>query len=255
MAPSRVVAAWPKSALSSRRARRRFIVVAAAFALGALAVVGVLIGNTAPPDLPLTDRPNIVVRDRPQVRLTAADRKAILTTGKQFVLTGVRRDHPERAWPLASAALRKGSTFAEWKAGTLPLPPYPVSRARWNFAYAVAGEVGLDVYVESSDPEIRPLTHRLTLVRNRRATGPAWLVDGWSSMSVASGGYIGSASPAEEAAAALSPDPVASPTPKPSAVWLLTPVVILFLALLAPLVIVLRSRRAERRVRRQQLAR
>ncbi len=211
-----------------------------------------MIGNTAPPDLPLTDRPNIVVRDRPTVRLTAADRKAILVTGRQFVLTGVRRDHPERAWSLASPALRAGTTLAEWKAGTLPLPPYPVTRSRWNFAYAVAGEVGLDVYVESSDPETRPLTHRLTVVRNRRATGPAWLVDGWSSMSVASGGYIGPSSPAEEAAAAFAPDPVDSPTPKPSAVWLLTPVVILFLALLAPLVIVLRSRRAERRVRRQQ---
>jgi hypothetical protein len=251
----RVVAGWPAGAFATRRRRRRLGAAAAALVLGALAVGAVLIGDTAPDDLPLTDRPNIVVQNRPAVRLSAPDRKAILETARQFVLTGVQRKHPEQAWFLASSALRAGTTRAEWKAGTLPLPPYPVSRARWNFAYAVAGEVGLDVYVESSDPEIRPLTHRLTLVRNKRATRPRWLVDGWTAMSVASGGYIGSSSPAEEAAAAFSSDPAESPTPKPSAVWLLTPLVILSLAFLAPLVIVFRSRRAERRVRRRKLAR
>ena len=213
-----------------------------------------MIGNTAPEDLPLTDRPNIVVQSHPAVRLAASDRKVILETARQFVLTGVQRKRPEQAWFLASPALRAGTTRAEWKAGTLPLPPYPVSRARWNFAYAVAGEVGLDVYVESSDPQIGPLTHRLTLVRNTQVNGRDWLVDGWSSMSVSSGGSIG-ASPADEAAAAFAPDAADSPIPKPSSFWLLTPLAILLLAMLAPLAIVLRSQRAERRIRRERALR
>ncbi len=207
-----------------------------------------MIGNTAPADMPLTNRPTIVEHARPPIKLTPSDRKAILETGKAFVLTGVRRDHPERAWSLSSPGLRAGSTRAEWKAGTLPLPPYPVSRARWNFAYAVVGEVGLDVYVESTNPDYRPLTHRLTMVRNTRSTRPAWLVDGWSSMGVSAAGDA-SSSPDEAVSAAFAPDPGESPRPKPSALWLLTPLAIFCLALLAPLVMVLRSRRAERRVR------
>lgn len=223
--------------------------------LAALALVGVAagalwIGNTAPPPLPLSDRPNITETVRPRVRLTAADRRSIIATGKLFVLSGVRRDHPERAWPLASPQLRSGTTFADWKAGTLPLPPYPVSKARWNFAYSVKDEVGLDVYVESSDPRIRPLIHRLTLVRNTRPTGRAWLVDGWSALSLAAGGFVEASSPEDEAASAFAPDAAAGPTPKPSAIWLLTPLVILAAALLAPLALVFSSRRAERRMRR-----
>ena len=50
-----------------------------------------------------------------------------------------------------------GTTLADWKAGTLPFPPFPVRSARWNLAYSVVGEVGLDVLVESTDPEISPL--------------------------------------------------------------------------------------------------
>ena len=92
------------------------------------------------------------------------------------MLTAVRRDHPERAWPLASAALRSGTTLADWKAGTLPFAPFPVRSARWNLAYSVVGEVGLDVLVEPTDPQIRPLVNRLTLVRSTGSRKPS----GWS---------------------------------------------------------------------------
>ena len=205
-----------------------------------------IIGNTAEPPFPLSDRPPIVEHKRKPARLSAADRKSILAVGRLFVLTAVRRDHPERAWPLASPALRKGTTLADWKAGTLPFAPYPVRSARWALAYSVVGEVGLDVLVESSDPQIRPLVHRLTLVRTSRPSGPPWLVDGWTPMSSAPGGFVESPWPSSTAGA-----DTARSTPPPSRYWVLAPFAVLVAALLIPLVLVASSRRAERRIRRR----
>ena len=226
-------------------------------ALAAVLVVGgvagaLVVGNTAAPPLPLTNRPVIVEKKRKPVRLSAADRKEILAVGRQFVLTAVRRDHPERAWPLASAALRSGTTLADWKAGTLPLAPFPVRSARWALAYSVVGEVGLDVFVESTDPEIRPLVHRLTVARSTRPSGPAWLVDGWTPESSAPGGFVDS--PSLSAVGGADGAQEVSSTPRPSKLWILAPFAVLLAALLLPLAILARSRRAERRVRRRRAA-
>ena len=226
-------------------------------ALAAVVIVGgiagaVVVGNTAAPPFPLTNRPVIVEKTRKPVRLSAADRKVALAVGRQFILTAVRRDHPERAWPLASAALRSGTTLADWKEGTLPFAPYPVRNARWAFAYSVVGEVGLDVLVESTDPDIRPLVHRLTLVRSTRPSGPAWLVDGWTPESSGPGGFADS--PPLGAVGGVDGAEEVSSTPRPSKLWILAPFVILLAALLLPLAILARSRRAERRVRRRRAA-
>lgn len=246
MGYSRRRAARPIGLRASPRFRRRLGLVLAALLIAG-GVAGVLIvGNTADPPFPLTNRPAIVEKERKPVRLSAADRKAILAVGRQFVLTAVRRDHPERAWPLASAALRSGTTLADWKAGTLPFAPFPVRNARWALAYSVVGEVGLDVLVESTDPEIRPLVHRLTLVKSSRASGPAWLVDGWTPMSSVPGGFVESPLPSNTASA-----DTARSTPPPSRYWVLTPFAVVVAALLIPLVLVARSRRAERRVHRR----
>jgi hypothetical protein len=247
--PSRVVAALPICALASPRFRRRLgLVLAALLLVGA--VTGILmIGNTADPPLPLSDRPAIVEQKRPPARLSAAERRSVLVISRLFVLAAVRRDHPERAWPLASAALRSGTSLADWKVGTLPIPPYPVRNARWNLAYSVVGEVGLDVFVESTDPEIRPLVYRLTLVRGRRPSGPSWLVDGWSSTSTAPGGFV--ESPQLDKTADADAAPSVNSTPQPSRLWVLAPFAILLAALLIPLAIVVTSRRAERRTRRR----
>jgi hypothetical protein len=233
--------------LASPRFRRRLW-----FALAALVVVGgavgaLIIGNTAEPPFPLTNRPAIVEKKRKPVRLSAADRRVILAVSKLFIRTAVRRDHPERAWPLASAALRAGTTLANWKAGTLPFAPFPVRGARWKLAYSVRGEVGLDVLVDSTDPEIKPLVNRLTLVPSTRSSGPAWLVDGWTPMSSAPGGFVDSPPLGSTAAPARS-------TPAPSKFWVLAPFVVLLAALLLPLAILANSRRAERRVRRRRAA-
>jgi hypothetical protein len=135
--------------------------------------------------------------------------------------------------------------LADWKAGTLPFSPFPVRTARWALAYSVVGEVGLDVLVESTDPHVRPLLHRLTLVPSTRSSGPAWLVDGWTPISATPGGFVDE--PFSGGAAAVT----ARSTPPPSKYWILVPFAVLASALLLPLVLVARSRRAEHRMRRR----
>jgi hypothetical protein len=245
VAHSRRYAARPGGALASPRFRRRAGLVFAALLVAGAFAAALVIGNTAAPPLPLTNRPPILGEKPKPARLTAADRKTILAVSQLFVLTAVRRDHPERAWPLASPALRRGTTLADWKAGTLPFAPYPVSNARWNLAYSDVGEVGLDVLVESKDPQIRPLIHRLTLVPSKRSTGPAWLVDGWTPMSLSPGGFVASPFPASSAV------DIPRSTPPPSRYWILAPFAVLAAALLIPIVMAARSRRAERRFRRR----
>lgn len=232
--------------LASPRVRRRIFVVLPVLVIAGGIAVALIVGNTAKPPYPLTNRPPILSPKSEPMELTAADRKSILAVGRLFVLTAVERKHPERAWPLASPALRHGTTLADWKAGTLPFSPFPVRTARWALAYSVVGEVGLDVLVESTDPEVKPLLHRLTLVPTTRRSGPAWLVDGWTPMiaSIASEGF--GEEPFSPAAAAMPPS-----TPPPSKYWILMPFAVLGATLLLPLVLVTRSRRAERRVRRR----
>jgi hypothetical protein len=236
----------PRPLTSLRRRSRKWIV--AAFLVGGAVVAGsLLIGNTADPQLPVTNRPSIVDHPRKSFALTPADKKVIVAEALLFVRTAVRRNHPERAWSISSPSLRSGTTLAEWKEGTLPFAPYPVRSARWNIAYSVVGEVGLDVLVQSTDPDVRPLVHRLTLVPNRRSQRPAWLVDGWVPMTMLPGGYVAPQKNVNPFATATMP----RTTPSPGAFWILTPFVILVAAFAFPVAIMLRSRRAARRIRRR----
>lgn len=238
--------------LASPRFRRRLVPAAVLLVVVVAGAAALIVGNTAAPPLPVTNRPAIVEHTRKAVRLSASDRKTVLALSREFIATAVERKHAERAWPLATDELRAGTTMADWKAGTLPFPPYPVLTARWNVAYSVAGEVGLDVLVEPSDPKLEPLVHRLTLVRSTRPTGPAWLVDGWVPMS-SSSFSAADALPAGPPLGSQEAPPPRS-TPDPGRYWVLAPFVILLGALLIPFGIMVNSRRAERRIRRRRSA-
>jgi hypothetical protein len=222
------------------------MIVAASLVVAGVVTAVLMIGNTAEPPLPVTNRPAMIQHERKPASLTASDRKAIVAVSRLFIRTAVRRDHPERAWPIASPALRAGTTLADWKAGTLPFAPYPVRSARWNLAYSVVGEVGLDVLVQPTDPKVEPIVHRLTLVRNTRSSKPAWLVDGWVPMTSLPGGFV---APQLGTTTGLADTPRS--TPSPGRLWILAPFVVFLAAFAIPLVILVRSRRAERRVRRR----
>jgi hypothetical protein len=60
------------------------------------------------------------------LHISKADRRAIDRTLDRFVPAGVARKSPATAWALAGPELRSGSTLAAWKAGSSPIPYYPV---------------------------------------------------------------------------------------------------------------------------------
>lgn len=232
-------------ALESRRFRRRLALAGVTAAAAGVVTAAVLVGNTAAPEPARSNQPIVLDKPRPRVKLTPRDRREILEVAQRFVETAVRRDHPERAWPIASKSLKSGQTLAAWKAGSLPVEPYPVRRAQSSFAYAVAGEVGLDVWVEATDVNLSSMVFRLTVVSDDDRAHRRWLVDGWSAMP--SGGFV--TTPWRDAAP--KPD-LFTPrvSTRSSPIWIGVPFVVLGLALLAPLVATLNAGRVSRRARR-----
>ena len=233
-------------ALESRRFRRRLALGGLTAAAVGAVTAAILVGNTAPPELPRSNGPADIEKAQPRVTLTRGERREILAIAQRFVATAVRREHPERAWPLASKALKSGQTFAAWKAGSLPVEPYPVRQAKSTFAYSIAGEVGLDVWVEATDANLSSMVFRLTVVSDPDRAQRRWLVDGWSA--IPNGGYV--STPWRDAAP--KPDlftPRASAQASP--LWIAAPFAVFGLALLVPLFALVNSRRGRRSVNRR----
>jgi hypothetical protein len=65
----------------------------------------------------------------------------------RFVDTAVARKNLAESYGLVTPALRQGLTLAEWKTGTIPVPPYPVGKAaqRWHVRTSHPGSAELEV--------------------------------------------------------------------------------------------------------------
>jgi hypothetical protein len=162
----------------SPRARRRLAWRAGA--LLAVAVVAVPLAffrNTGHSyQTPLSNAPASVYHEPKHVPASAATRRAAERTLDAFVRTAIIRDHPGHAWTLATPHMREGSTRAEWAAGTLPVPPYPLAEFRSagsTLKYSYRHVLGYDVLVlpkrENGDQRVYACElHEL---------GGHWLVD------------------------------------------------------------------------------
>ena len=212
---------------TSRRARRRIGLASVTVAAAGAVTLAVLLGHTADPPLHRSTGPAQLEQRPSPAKLSTGDRREILATAHLFVATAVRRERPVRAWAIASSTLRAGQKLAAWKAGSMPVVPYPVRDARTSFAYAHRGEVGLDVWVDSRDPELSALVFRLTLVPERGS----WLVDSWTPLPSAD---VFSVTPYRTASASPSGEGFERASSKSSPLWIAAPFVVLLLALLAP---------------------
>jgi hypothetical protein len=127
----------------SARARRRALGVAiVAVPLVVVVLVVLLIPNHTPTNAePRGDEgPAQLASKTPPVRLETADRRAINVLLDRFMPAALTRHDPATAWALAGPELRSGSTLAGWRAGTSPVPYYPVSEK--NFHHWQTIEVG-----------------------------------------------------------------------------------------------------------------
>jgi hypothetical protein len=162
----------------SPRARRRLAWRGGAvLAVAAVAVPLAFFRNTGHSyQTPISDKPAVVYHEPKHVAATPTARRAAEQTLAEFFRTAIVRVHPERAWQLATPHMREGSTKAEWRAGTLPVPPYPGREFRASsltLKYSYRGVLGYDVLVlpKHENGEQRVYACELHDVRGR------WLVD------------------------------------------------------------------------------
>ena len=111
----------------SPRTRRKLAWISGA---GALVAIGVAVALAIPthsdtqPPVAGTEGPADLAVATPNVKLTRADRRAIDRTLDTFLPQAMERRDPAAAWALAGPELRSGSTLADWRRGSLPVPEY-----------------------------------------------------------------------------------------------------------------------------------
>ncbi len=111
----------------SPRKRRR---LAWAAALSCLVAAGVSLALLIPGSKQGTGAPSIAEgpaqlgSTQPTVRLTSVDRRAINATLDRFIPAGMERRDLAVAWSLAGPEMKSGSTLADWRSGTSPIPYY-----------------------------------------------------------------------------------------------------------------------------------
>lgn len=114
---------------ASARARRRLIWAAslAAIAVAGASVVLVLPNKKPPTAAPTVNEGQAQLAGAPTLHVSAAARRAIDALLDRFVPEGVARKNLTAAWALAGPELRSAQTFAQWRAGTTPIPYYPAA--------------------------------------------------------------------------------------------------------------------------------
>ncbi|HZU20598.1 MAG TPA: hypothetical protein VE982_05235 [Gaiellaceae bacterium] len=113
---------------ASPRKRRRLAWIATAAVIAAgIGVAAFVVPNPGPQNAaPTTNEGPAQLAARLPPRLSTADRRAIDRTLDRFIPAAVGRQSADLAWSLAGPELRSGSTLAQWRAGTSPVPSYPV---------------------------------------------------------------------------------------------------------------------------------
>ena len=171
---------------SSPRIRRRLVWLAAL--AGAASVVGAIVAllpSSSPPAGPARANEGpaqlaVTVR----AHLTAADRRSIDATLDRFVPAAVGRRSAATAWALAGPELKAASTLAEWRAGTSPVPSYPVKGTTfhdWTAIEVTRDTVSLNLLVHPrKGSKLGSYVFSGQLVRH----GKSWLVNRWYTIAI-----------------------------------------------------------------------
>lgn len=119
----------------SPRARRRLF---RGSILGALvlvvAFVVVLIPNHKPANTEATGREGSaqLAAATPRLHVSTADRRQINEVLDRFLPGALTRTSPDATWALAGPEIRAATTLAGWRAGTTPVPNYPVRETTFH---------------------------------------------------------------------------------------------------------------------------
>jgi hypothetical protein len=180
-----------KGALLSPRRRKRL-----AWGTVAVAVIAVTIGaglkwpNTSerPPEQ-YSAQPAQVYREPERVELTRIERAKALATAANFVTHAVARRKEEQSYDLTAPSLRGGISRTEWRAGNIPVVPYPVDHARWKLDYSYERAIGLQVLLFPTPKSgLRPEVFNMELTSAGRGKARRWLVSSWAPSDVIGAG-------------------------------------------------------------------
>jgi hypothetical protein len=184
--------------------------------------------------------------------VSPTDRAAINLTLDAFVPAAVARSHSERAWTLATPAMRAGGTRAGWARGELPVAPFPAAGTTfhgWTVDAVRPGAVDLVLLLHPRKrANVGPISFDVTM----RKVGGRWLVDSFVPAAVfATPGEVSSI----QAAPDFAPGPAAPPFSKSGRIgedWvLIVPAVLAGLIVFVPLLVLAVHRRRDRRAARQ----
>jgi hypothetical protein len=195
-------------------------------------------------------RPQLVTHAQ-RVRLSPADRRAILRTLDRFVPAAVRREDPAAAYDLVTPSMRRGTTRAQWARGRIPVYPYPARGTQfsgWGSLESYQNAVSLDLYLQpqAGHADTGPIVAGVAL---KRING-RWLVDSFYPKQVF--GPVATPPPPVATVAARAPEPGATKG-RLSPAWFVVPGVMLGLFVVVGLAFVFaslfRNRRAARRIK------
>jgi hypothetical protein len=182
-----------------------------------------------------------------QVAVTPRVRRDIDRLFDRFVPAAIARRNPVAARAYVTPSLRRQATEAEWRSGTIPVPPFdPTGKTfhGWIPIYAYPRLVSLELTLE---PKRRqdPVG---SFVVNVKQIGPRWLVDSIYS----SGTHGGEQAAAPTGTTATTTEHVIGGSRgQLSAKWLLLPLGLLSLIVVVPIAVFTRDWAADRRVKRR----
>lgn len=195
---------------------------------------------------------------------TPAEQRAVHPVLAQFIKYAVAREDPAKAWDLAGPDLKQGLTRTEWDTGAIPVVNYPAAHrglGSWSYVkYSYTNTVGLEVFVfPKPGSGYSAMTAAAEVVKDHDGR---WLVNYWmpekfhgpaavSAKQLKAARKQARALKKKSSATQKTAAPAANfNQPRASRYWLLLPVGILSMIIIAPLTLLLigwlRNRRAAR---------
>jgi hypothetical protein len=232
--------------------RRRLLWAGALVGAGAVAGLVFLVIPSQRGGIPSAVHTESVQRvPRPkQVPLTAKDRAAIDELLDRFVPAAIARRDPLAARGYVTPSLRAQATLDEWRAGTIPVPPYEPAGTTfhgWRPFYSYAGLASVELTLEprrAGDPVA-------SFVVNVKRVGTRWLVDGIYEEGTHGGGGASTAAKPTGTTTATATRVIGGSHGRLGLVWLLVPISLLSLIVIVPIVVFTGQWLAYRRVRRR----
>jgi hypothetical protein len=182
-----------------------------------------------------SDEPSQVVVSEKPVPVTPAMRRDVNEILVRFVATAVTRKDPLAAWELSTAAMKAGSTRADWARGDLPVFPYPAIPAQarsWTVVSSVKNDLVADLVLQPPKGSKRgPVEFNVELKRVGAGRSRRWLVDSFIAIRTYDTSAASKPKPVKPVPANAKPN---YPKGRLSPAWFLVPGVLLGLIVLLP---------------------